>query len=263
MTGFLDHLTGPEVSFSIFYAVPIAWAVWRSGTVVGLVASGIGAATWYGVDVMSRTPSHAWIPVWNSGVRLAFFVTIAALLARLHADVRRLSVLADTDTLTGVYNSRGFLERLAREVDRARRESHPITLAALDLDNFKEVNDRWGHEAGDRALRILADVLAAGGRETDLVGRTGGDEFAVAFLEARALDVGPLLERFRRAVRDRMQAAEFPVTISLGAVTFGAPCPDPEEMFRQVDRLLYAVKRKGKDDWIHEVGPTGAPRETA
>jgi diguanylate cyclase (GGDEF)-like protein len=153
--------------------------------------------------------------------------------------------LADRDPLLPVLNRRAFVRELSRVIAYARRYKEPAGLAYFDIDNFKQVNDRWGHAAGDAALAHLTRLLAEHVRETDVIGRLGGDEFAVilartddrnAESKARALSV---LIRERPLVLDGI---EIPLSISVGAIAFDGD-EDPQEALARADAAMYRAKR--------------------
>ena len=158
---------------------------------------------------------------------------------REHAEsLSRLEVIAHTDDLTGLLNRRGWNEQLARELERARREWEPLTVALIDLDHFKRFNDTHGHPAGDRLLKEAAAAWRTCLRVTDVIARYGGEEFAIA-LPASLGQACPLLERLRAAV----PAGE---TCSVGAVEWDAT-ESAESLIRRADAALYAAKQRGRD----------------
>src|SRR5262249_28670328 len=127
--------------------------------------------------------------------------------------------LARTDSITGAANRRAFFEMLEHELNRARRTNEPLTLVYLDLDDFKSVNDRWGHTTGDAVLRHTVATLSKHPRATDLVARLGGDEFAV-FLPTPDGNGQAAIERIQTELVATMTTHNWPVTFSIGAVTF-------------------------------------------
>jgi diguanylate cyclase (GGDEF)-like protein len=160
--------------------------------------------------------------------------------------VLRERVLARVDPLTGAINGRTFYECVAAEAERSRRTAQPMTLAYLDLDNFKQLNDRLGHAVGDAALVEVVQVLRGHLRVNDLLARLGGDEFAVLLPETDVGGATALLVRLQELVGAAMQARGWPVTASVGAATFLKPPRDVDLMVQRVDGLMYRAKRQGK-----------------
>jgi len=167
--------------------------------------------------------------------------------AQVNQVLEREKELARTDVLTGLANRRAFYEALQAERARAARYRRPITLACVDLDNFKKVNDTLGHAVGDELLARVADVLRKTLRLSDTVGRLGGDEFALLLPETDAPSAEALLEKLRSILRRSMEAKNWPVTFSIGAATFLETPPSMEHMIRTADELMYAVKKSGKN----------------
>jgi len=163
----------------------------------------------------------------------------------------RLRLAASTDPLTGLAHRAVLFDRLTLEIARARRHSHPVALAMLDLDAFKPFNDRFGHVAGDRLLVAAAEAVTDSIRDTDLAARFGGDEFVVLLPEADAAQALRCLERIRAAIgRARIAAAEDGVTVSAGLAVFDPTARATVSVsawLRQADAALYAAKAAGRD----------------
>ena len=160
-----------------------------------------------------------------------------------------LRLLANTDTLTGLANRRAFLARLDQEVARAHRYGHPLAILMLDIDHFKTINDRYGHPAGDEALRRFAAACQAVLRCNDVLARMGGEEFA-AFLPETGLDGARLTgERIRQAVEELavVYAGErFHFTTSIGIVLLHDQ-HDGEHALQLADKALYLAKSRGRN----------------
>lgn len=157
-----------------------------------------------------------------------------------------------TDGLTGVKNRLAFDERLGDELERSQRSGKPLTLLLCDLDNFKQFNDKHGHQAGDLMLRAAAEALFNGARRIDLVARYGGEEFAVIAPQCGHEGAVTIAERLRRAVRDttiEWRGKPLSLTTSIGAavVSGGGAVRSASEFIDAADGLLYAAKRAGKD----------------
>ena len=169
--------------------------------------------------------------------------------ARLYEDARK---LADRDPLTGFYNHRFLHERLGEEVIRAQRGRRPLSVLMLDLDDFKLVNDTFGHLFGDRVLTWAAELIRSSLRGSDLPARYGGDEFAVILPDTDAVDAQVVAERILEAFRDRPYVGEqrgpVPIAVSMGAATSPHDGRSPTELIASADRALYRVKRlRGTD----------------
>ncbi len=178
---------------------------------------------------------------------LAAGAAVALENARLHSIVERQALV---DGLTGISNRRGCEDALSHEIARAGRMNAPFTLVVADLDDFKQINDRYGHDAGDDVLREFASVLRVTLRESDLPGRWGGEEFVMLLPGTDAEGGVQLAERVRAALRERSfhgrDGAVFVVTASFG-VAQHQPGEGERQLFAQADRALYEAKRHGKN----------------
>ena len=169
---------------------------------------------------------------------------------RTLGDFRRVASQATTDSLTGLANRWTFDEELALEWRRAERVGDPLALILLDIDNFKEINDGHGHQAGDEVLRRVGEVLAGSVRQVDLATRYGGEEFAVIAPETDLDGALDLAERLRKALADAeielRDGTRLSVTASFGAAVKG-DVPGCEKLVAAADELLYEAKRAGKN----------------
>ncbi|MFP2932058.1 diguanylate cyclase [Pyxidicoccus sp. 3LG] len=171
-------------------------------------------------------------------------------LETLAAQVGELQRLSATDGLTGVHNHRHFQERLREEFRRAQRYDDALSLILLDLDHFKDVNDQYGHAAGDGVLREVAGALQRGVRETDLVARYGGEEFAVLLPRTHLTGALTVAERVRRELRALRLGVDgaLRVTASLGVSSFPhRTVLSPEQLLLTADEALYQAKHEGRD----------------
>jgi len=248
----LDYLTGHEISFSVFYLIPVGFLAWRSTLPLGLAAAVVAAALWLTADMTGHEYSHPLIGVWNGLVRLSIFVFGAVTLHRLHRLLNLERSLARTDSKTGVFNARAFTEALDAELVRSRRTGRPFALVFLDLDHFKALNDRFGHAAGDELLRELGHLLARSVRGNDVVGRLGGDEFALLLTEADEEQARSALDRIQLEIRStltQMQwSAEIRVTASLGAIMHRCGTDVTSSvLLKEADALMYEAKQLGRD----------------
>jgi diguanylate cyclase (GGDEF)-like protein len=164
---------------------------------------------------------------------------------------RKLERLSVTDGLTRLYNHRYFQKEIAREMRRSRRSGDPLSLILIDVDDFKKLNDRWGHATGDNALVALAKALRKNSRNTDVLARYGGEEFALLTLNSSFESALKLAEKIRQAVasveipiKGDPDAAPLHITVSIGVAQFEG---DENRFFTEADRALYVAKEQGKD----------------
>ena len=180
------------------------------------------------------------IPLGGAGV-----VATLVLLLLIQHQHTRLRQLAATDALTGLVNHRGFHERLGGELERAEESGRPLALVAIDLDNFKSINDTLGHPYGDRVLRAVGAALAASVRSTDTAARVGGEEFALILPGADADTSFAVAERARERVA-KIQVDGFELSCSAGIAVFPKDAENPSALCQLADSALYWAKRGGK-----------------
>lgn len=247
--GFLDYGTGYELSFTAFYFVPIFLLTWLAGEWAGYCGALGSAASRTVADLLGGgTPFPGpLVFAWNAGMRVVVFAVIAALLAAVRRHVLQERALARVDHLTGALNKKAFFDSLGAEAARSRRYGRPFTLAYLDLDNFKSVNDSRGHVAGDALLQDVISIIRSNVRESDFVARLGGDEFALLLPETDERGARAAIAKIQSQFALGMKQHDWPVTLSIGAVTAGADDGDVEQIVTRADALMYAAKMEGKN----------------
>ena len=254
LVGAVDVATGPELSPSIFYLAPIGLSAWYGGRRPGYGFALLSAVVLYVADRLTGgVYSEPLVPLWNAAGPLGIFVLTAALVAALRRALDHERELASTDPLTGIANRRWFYRMAERELERARRYRRPLTLAYLDVDNFKQLNDSSGHHVGDEALQTVADVLRSNVRRTDLVCRLGGDEFTILLPETDQPQARAVLEKLRPMMADEMRRHGWQITCSIGVLTAAPPPPTLDALLRRADQLMYQVKHGSKDAVLFEV----------
>ena len=249
LVGVLDYATGVELSVFPLYFVPVALIAWRFGRGASFAAAALSMASWETsnqlIGVRYSTP---FVEVWNLSVQFGALIGFALVVATLRKQIMRETELARFDALTGIANRREFHDRLEQELRRARRTKKPLVIACIDLDDFKLVNDRAGHAAGDALLIRVAKTAQSICRESDLAARLGGDEFALLLPECEAQDAAHVLERLQASLREPAESGAESVSMSIGAVCFAEPPTSSDEAMRTADALMYRVKRGGKND---------------
>jgi diguanylate cyclase (GGDEF)-like protein len=248
LVAWIDFATGVEYRIFPLYFLPVTVASLRFGRGMGLAFAALCAAAWLesnrqaGMVATSRR-----VALVNAATMLLTFVFAAVLTAAQRRWLDKERALSRTDNLTGVMNGRGFYEAAAQEIARSTRYHHALTLAYIDLDDFKAVNDRLGHAQGDELLVTVGRTLARATRSSDVVARLGGDEFAVLFPETSRAAAEPALEKLQQLLREAVQKRGWPVTPSIGAVCFPFPPKDVESLVHEADRVMYEVKAAGKN----------------
>jgi diguanylate cyclase (GGDEF)-like protein len=180
------------------------------------------------------------------GGRLLTYDNVSELVR--HAD--SLERLATTDAMTGLYNRRRFLAVAESEWSRFQRYGRAFAMLMVDIDHFKSVNDRYGHDVGDKVIKAVAAILDGNKRSSDVVGRLGGEEFALLLPEATLDGACLAAERLRRLVAERMVVAgeaQVPITISVGASVAHAEANGIDALLKEADVALYQAKRSGRN----------------
>lgn len=262
--GWVDVVTGPQYGMSLFYVLPVAFAGWFFGYAVGASTAIQGALWWFCVDRAQNLVSSPLASAWNGFTRLAIFLAIGIGAALIHGDRKRLksllereASLARVDPLTGLQNGRAFREHVTQDLARARRDEKAVTLMYIDIDNFKRVNDRHGHAAGDALLAEIAAVIRRTLRESDHAARLGGDEFALLLWDADTR-IGDLVAK--RLIDDIRALGDAYPESSLGASaglsTISSSHTTAEALLHEADQAMYEVKRAGKGRVRASVPPT-------
>jgi diguanylate cyclase (GGDEF)-like protein len=246
LLGIMDQLTGHQSSFALLYLVPVALAAWFMGEVSGVITAAAGTITWMLADASGGAVQRDLL--LNVAVRFSFFLVVALLITRLSRTLRIEQRLARTDHVTGAVNARFFAELTHMEIRRFARYHRVFTVAYIDLDNFKAINDRFGHLTGDLVLRHVTQILRRCLRDTDVVARLGGDEFAVLLPETDETAARAVLSLLNGHLLAEMREHRWPVTFSIGVVSFHTVPQTVNELIKTADELMYSIKASGKNE---------------
>ncbi len=238
---------GPPAFSEFFYIWPAFY--------IGYFFTRRAVVAWLGLIALSYTAVLIAIDPPEAATRWVVTISVvsgaAIALHLLRRDVdrllERLRETARTDSLTTLLNRRGFDERFELELDRSRRTGDSVALLIGDVDRFKELNDRFGHAAGDTALAAVAQTLSAGCRSIDTVARVGGEEFAILLPATDAEGGVGVAERLRGEIAEIAASDGEPLTISFGVVQAPRDGESPQELIDAADRALYDAKALGRD----------------
>jgi diguanylate cyclase (GGDEF)-like protein len=246
--GWVDHSTGTELRVLPLYFAAVTFGAWRLGRIGAVASASCALAAW--AMAQRFDPTNDWSAlIWLSnivtqGLALLF---VGMLVASLAEQLRLANAMSRRDSLTGLRNRQGFLSDTASAAALCRRNQRAMALAFVDLDNFKQVNDRFGHEAGDRLLQVCARVVQQHCRATDIAARLGGDEFVIALPQLQFAEAQAVMERLRQSFKAQPEVAASQVSMSIGVLV--APHADLtiERLLAEADALMYEAKREGKD----------------
>lgn len=250
--GIIDFITA-DYSLTLFYLVPVFLGAWFVNKKAGLAMSLLSGLA----IVAARGLPHLYtydpftMRIWNTSMEVLFLVIMSYMFSMLKREFEVEKALARRDQLTQAANRHSFQELAEYEIKQSRRHQRVLSVAYIDLDNFKYVNDSMGHHAGDDLLVKVVQTLEKNVRSTDVVARLGGDEFCVLFPGTAADVITGLLEKLQKRLLATMAANAWPVTFSIGSITYNRPPDSADAMLREVDTMMYAAKADGKNMITH------------
>jgi len=250
--GMLRYYTGSEYALSIFYLFPITLAAWNVNFKAGIFISLISALSWLIADLsMIERFSKPLIPFMNETFRLIVFLSYLVSELRNAGEVQK--KLARTDTLTGLLNRRAFFEYMDSEWNKARRFGYHVSIIYIDVDDFKTVNDIFGHHEGDKLLCSIANIIKSNIRIIDIAARFGGDEFAVLLPQTGSVDSCQVASKIQKKLLISTPEGQWQPSVSIGIATYECMPESIKEMIHRADKLMYAAKQSGKNTIRHQV----------
>lgn len=244
----MDYAAGPDITFTLAYLLPVSLAVWRAGRIAGAILSALCALAWVAVDYMTgRLAMDIPVHAWNLASRFGLMLLGTFALAHLRDTLLQAHELSQTDHLTQTLNTHAFHGVADNEISRAQRYNHAFTVAYIDIDNFKEVNDTLGHNTGDRLLITAAKAIQGKIRKSDILARLGGDEFALLLPEADQETARIVVDKLHDHLDRLATKRKWPVNFSMGVLTCATPPPSVDKMIEMADELMYTVKDSAKN----------------
>ncbi len=243
-----------DIDLQPLLVIPILVASWYGSSKAGaslalLTAILLFAVKWFSGAFHVSAPTA----VIDAAIALFVYLFIGVIVTNFKKVHKVEVVAADTDTLTGVNSSRSFYAELANEILRAKRYDHIFSLAYIDVDNFKRINDSLGHSVGDKLLIELSRCLQDALRATDITARIGGDEFVCLLPEAGESEAKTAMLKAEKELQKSMKRHGWDVSFSIGVVTFKKLPDDVREAVKLADELMYEVKNNKKNNIAYRV----------
>ncbi len=248
LIGLLDYITGYDFSVSALYLFPVMLLAWYAGAVPAILISIISAVVWALADLASgHIYSSSAILVWNALMLLGIFLIVSFTTAAM----KKLSINErdhdHNDYWTRVTNAGRFYEQVSMEIVRSARYNRPLTIAYLDIDNLKRVNDTLGRSTGDDLLRTVVATMKTTLRSTDIISRLGGDEFAVLMPETKLESATAATYKVRDQLLETMGKNGWPITFSIGVAVCYNPTCTAHALIKKAETLMYAAKNSSKN----------------
>ena len=247
---------GRGVPLVDFFLIPVAAVGWFASSRAYGYAAALVTATVSVAIAVDGANARVGATVASGVARLLLYFIVLAFLGAMRAVQEERDREASTDHLTGAANARSFRVLALAEMERARRYQHELSVAYLDIDDFKAINDELGHTEGDHVLLQVSHVVRSVVRSVDSAARLGGDEFCVLLPETGAAEAARPGRRLRGELARLRTEHGHPVPCSIGLVTFTSPPASLRELVDAADELMYTAKRKGKDrvEQAHRTG---------
>jgi diguanylate cyclase (GGDEF)-like protein len=255
ITWIIYHTGRLESPLTNLYLLTIITAALTLGKLITLLEMALIAACYIFIGYSTTDDSLFWLT--NAGdfmSLLAPMVLVAYITTMLSADIRtalsRIKIISETDELTGIYNVRAFTSLADRMHKQSIRYSQPYSILMVDSDNLKTINDTYGHEAGNRLLKLAVTCIQQGLRETDIFARYGGDEFVVLLPQTKTDGAFQVAERIRKAIAATpldTHGKDVPTTVSIGLASFPNQGAELAVVMNRADQALYTSKKRGRN----------------
>jgi diguanylate cyclase (GGDEF)-like protein len=246
--GGLETISSYDVFISFLYLLPIILVAWYEGGLPATLISIFSAFTWATSDLVSgHIYSHIAVRIWNATMVLGMFLLVAYSLSAAKKLFIKEREHADTDDLTGVANIKFFYEQAPIEISRSAISKLPLTLAYIDIDNLRHVNDILGHIAGDYLLHEVAQIMRSTLRPADIISRLGGSKFAVLMPETNNENATVIIYKVQEHLLDVVKKNGWPVAFSTGVVTCDGPTYTLDELIAMAEDLMNTARETGKN----------------
>ncbi|MBS0187824.1 MAG: GGDEF domain-containing protein [Planctomycetes bacterium] len=260
----VDIKLGPHISLSGLTLAPVFLVGCFGGRIVSYAYAVVAAFCEFAESYRTLpVDASTGLFIWAFVSRVITYIFMAEISSQFRDLIQQYARHARTDGLTGLSNHRDLCLQTERVIGAAKRDGRPVSAAFIDCDNFKQVNDRFGHAEGDAVLRAVAGVLKRCTRPADVVARVGGDEFALIMPATDREGGRQAIARIQAELARAMGELERDVTFSIGAATFDTPPASGESLLASIDECQYLAKKGGKDRFVYLGPPAGLEKKVA
>ncbi len=242
-----DYYFGVRINLNVIYFIPILYLTWHFNRWIGItfVILFIGFSLF--ISIIYYQEKSMQMLITNYIIKGICYSLCVFFLSAFKKRFEIEKQYARTDFLTGLANRKSFFEMASREVIRSSRKKTPVAIAYIDCDDFKKVNDKLGHVAGDMLLKSVSNTIINNTREYDIICRIGGDEFVIFFPEMNQEEAVLAIERIQKEVLGNIQKNKWSTTLSIGIACFPSASLSIEDMLKQADDAMYMAKKQGKN----------------
>lgn len=251
LIGYLHYFVGPLFEFHLFFFIPIIIASWFISQFFSYLILMLVIALWtLGDYLIIKGTTNLFPFVFNAIMHALIIIYLNYLLGYIRQLLIKESQLAREDSLTKIPNRRGFYEYGETAFSTANRLQLPITSIFIDLDEFKSINDTYGHKIGDQVLYETAQTIKESIRKTDVVGRLGGDEFCIILLNVGSKQAKDFSESLRNKLNEKLGHHGWKPTFSMGVVSYESTPVSFQDLIQRADSLMYQVKKNGRNGYL-------------
>jgi diguanylate cyclase (GGDEF)-like protein len=252
--GVVQVTLGKNIDIAPFYIFPILFSSWYGSRTTGLISAFLSVLVYVVIEVFFTGGSFTFLDLILFSIPyLAAYILLAILIINFRNVHRAEVYAADTDNLTGIHNARSFYAELANEMLRSKRYDHVFSLAYIDVDDFKNINDSLGHNVGDKLLKEVANALVVSLRATDVIARLGGDEYVCLLPETNKEEARSAFIKAAELLKQKMKQYNWGVSFSMGVVTFEDLPEDIKKAIDVADKLMYSVKNDNKNNVAYQI----------
>jgi len=246
---YFDFIAGPKIDISILCIIPISFITWELGKLSGIILAILSASAWALTDLIHKNfEINYYYEIWSFLFHSFFFVIISLLLNKIKNQLNREKINARKDQLTGLGNLKGFFDTAMQSLKNCRENNCFLSLVYIDCDNFKYINDTFGHLVGDNVLITIAKILLENSGKSEYAARLGGDEFVVLYIDQKHDDVINNFTEIQKKLLQSMNNNNWPVTFSIGIASFQSPPESVKFIIEKADELMYKAKKNGKNN---------------